>query len=201
MSARWNAAVAVMTGFVLVGLSQGAAKAVSTYGGPCYKPITDPIGPGGEITQVAIDVPDHLMISDIDVGISITHGSVFDLQLFIQSPAGTRITLNAYNLNEYFVGQNYSGTVFDDEAAIHIKQGSPPFEGCFRPLEPYQLSAFDGEDTAGRWLLDVYDKYPEHAGTIDSFELFITAPEPGTAVLFAIGAILLRAARRQRSVR
>ncbi len=171
------------------------AGIILTYGGSFDLNI--PAEPGatkGWMTDALIEITDHYLIRDIDVRISSTHTSVFDLQLFLQSPAGTRICLNMYNpFDEFFEGENYSQTIFDDEADISISLGEAPFTGRFRPKEPYQLSIFDDENTFGSWRLQIYDAFYYNAGTLDSFELIITThtPEPATAILLILGVGLM----------
>jgi subtilisin-like proprotein convertase family protein len=142
--------------------------------------------------KAIIEIHDHFPISDLDVGISLTHSKVFDLQLYLQGPTG-RLCLNMYNFDEYFNGENYTQTIFDDEAELSIEQGQPPFTGRFRPVEPYKLSEFDGEDAYGSWRLQIYDAFYNDTGTFNHFELTIAAPEPATAVLltFGIGLVSL----------
>jgi len=172
------------------------AGTVYTYGGDFDLPIpklnsSDPDISKGWMGDAVIEITDHFIVSALDVRISITHTNVFDLQIFLQSPAGTRMCLNMYTFSEFFEGANYTQTVFDDEAELSIKQAEPPFTGSFRPVEPYKLSEFDGEDTYGIWRLQIYDAWDWDAGTLDSFELFITTPEPATAMFLILGASLL----------
>ncbi len=88
----------------------------------------------GWMVDAVIEIDFHLTILDIDVGITLTHSNVFDLQISLQGPDGTIISLNAYNpYNEFFQGADYSQTVFDDEAQTSISQAQPPFTGRFRP--------------------------------------------------------------------
>ena len=145
----------------------------------------------GWMDNAIIEVGDYHIIHDIDVGINLTHTNVFDLQIFLQSPAGTQLCLNMYNLDEYFEGANYTNTIFDDEAEVPIEQGEAPFTGRFRPLDPYRLSAFDYENSFGLWRLQIYDAWEWDTGTLDSFELIITTPEPATAILLTLGAGLM----------
>ncbi|MHC4693656.1 MAG: proprotein convertase P-domain-containing protein [Planctomycetota bacterium] len=173
------------------------AGPVYTYGGEFDLPIPEPDATDPDITKgwmddAVIDIADHFTVSDLDVRISVTHTSVFDLQIFLQSPVGTRICLNMYAFHEFFEGANYTQTVFDDEAEISIKDTLPPFTGSFRPLDPYRLSDFDGEGTYGRWRLQVYDAWDWDTGTLDSFELVITTPEPATVIFLILGAGLVR---------
>jgi subtilisin-like proprotein convertase family protein len=156
------------------------AGSVHTYGGQFDLRIpADPEASKGWMHDAVVDVPDHLAIRDVDVRISLTHTHVFDLKIFLESPAGTRICLVTYNpFSEYFEGENYTQTVFDDEAEIVIDQGQPPFTGRFRPREPYRLAAFDGEDCFGPWRLQIYDAWDIDTGRLNSFDLLITAIEP-----------------------
>jgi subtilisin-like proprotein convertase family protein len=170
------------------------AGSVYTYGGYFNLPILDPPGPGGLMTSAIIEVPGSFIISDLDVHINITHTAVFDLQLFLQSPDGERICLNMYDFTEYFEGADYTNTTFDDEADVPIEEGEPPFRGRFRPKakDPFnRLEVFAGESTYGSWELQIYDMWPINTGTLDSFELVITTPEPATAILLMLGASLI----------
>ncbi|KPL25531.1 MAG: hypothetical protein AMJ75_00560 [Phycisphaerae bacterium SM1_79] len=180
---------------VVVGISFPVlADPVYTYGGDFNLPILDPSGPGGLMTMAAIEVPDPFIIRDLDVHISITHTSVFDLQLFVQSPFGKRICLNMYDFTEFFEGADYKQTIFDDEADVSIEEGEPPFTGRFRPkaIDPLnRLEVFAGESAYGFWQLQIYDMWPADTGTLDSFEIVITTPEPAAAILLMLGVGLL----------
>jgi len=177
---------------VLVASFSAYADPVYIYSGDFDLPILDPVGPGSLMTEAIIEVPDHFTIDDLDVGISITHTNVFDLQIFLQSPAETKICLNMYNpFDEFFVGANYTQTIFDDEAPVSVREGEAPFTGRFRPIDPNKLSEFDGEDSYGSWRLQIYDMYPVDTGTLDSFELIITTPEPATVILLILGTALV----------
>jgi len=163
-----------------------------TYGGSFNRPVPDPNGPGETgVVQATVNVPDHITIADLDIGINITHPHVFDLQLFLQSPQGIEICLNAYDFNPFFVGGNYRATIFDDEAPQPIEHGKPPFTGRFRPKGPYELSSFDGQDAFGDWRLQIYDIWPYYAGRLDSFELVITVPEPATILILISAAAFI----------
>ncbi len=163
-----------------------------------------PAGPDtgkGWMADAVIEIDCHLTILDLDVGITLTHSNVFDLQISLQGPDGTTLSLNAYNPdNEFFQGADYSQTVFDDEAHTPIGQAQPPFTGRFRPNNGSLLEIFDGQDAYGPWQLQIYDAYYHDTGILDSFELTFVTPEPATMVLLALGtgcAALLRPRRRQ----
>jgi subtilisin-like proprotein convertase family protein len=162
------------------------------YGGEFDLSIpADPEKSSGWMHDAAVDVPDDFIIHDLDVTISITHTRVFDLQLFLESPAGTRICLNMYDFRDYFEGGNYTSTIFDDEADLSIAKGSPPFTGRFRPVEPYRLSVFDGEKALGTWRLQICDMWDADVGTLNSFHIMLTIPEPASALILLLGAALI----------
>jgi subtilisin-like proprotein convertase family protein len=186
---KWFVAAIMLT--VAVCADRARAAQVHTYGGRFDLPIIDLPGPGSQMTEAVIEVPDHFPIHDLDVRINITHTNVFDLQLLLQDPFGSRICLNMYDFKDEFgIYPNYTGTIFDDEALLFIEQGEPPFTGRFRPRQPYELALFDGRDAYGTWSLQIYDMYDWDTGTLDSFELTFTTPEPASALIFALGAAL-----------
>jgi len=182
---------------ILVIVAGGCGGAV--FAGPVYtyhgsfnlRIPAEPNGSQGWMADAIIDVPHHFTIHDIDVGISLTHTNVFDLQIFLQSPAGIMLCLNMYDFREYFEGANYTNTIFDDEAEVPIEQAAPPFTGRFRPRTGNLLEVFDGRDSFGLWRLRIHDAFYADIGTLNSFELMITTPEPATATVLTLGAGLL----------
>ena len=77
-------------------------------------------------------------IEDIEVSINITHTFAADLNVFLISPEGTRVEL-IDDLGGF--GDNFTDTVFDDEAATSIStitSAMAPFTGSFRPLAAAQ---------------------------------------------------------------
>jgi len=185
--------------FLVVGRScfSALANPVQTYGGEFDLRIpADPNRSSGAMYDAVIEIPDHFSVYDLDVGISLTHDSVFDLQIFLVSPAGTRVCLNMYDLDDYFEGEDYVDTIFDDESEIPIDQAEPQFTGRFRPKD--SLAAFDGQDAYGLWRLQIYDTYYADTGSLGSFELMVTILEPATAILLIVGVGLATLIRPRR---
>jgi len=176
-----------------------SAEETWCYGGDFDLAVpADPESTAGWMDAAIIEVPDHLIIQDLDVSLSVTHTNVFDLQLFLTSPSGTTVLLSSFDpLDSFFAGEDYEQTVFDDEAVVSIADGTAPFEGRFRPVAPEGLAVFDGEDAFGQWRLEIYDAYYLDTGTLDAFGLTITAPEPATFVVLLSGLGLVRAWRRR----
>ena len=112
-------------------------------------------------------------ISDINLTLDIEHTYDGDLSAYLVSPDGTQVLLFASVGGS---GQNFTGTVFDDEALSGIAQGTAPFDGAFRPQR--SLSDFDGMDPNGQWELRVYDSYKQDQGTLLQWSVEITSQEP-----------------------
>jgi subtilisin-like proprotein convertase family protein len=163
------------------------------YQGPS-RPIPADTGSNkGPMDDAVIDVNENLIIADLDVAIDIVHTDVFDLEIILLGPTGAEICLNAYyDTKDFFSDPNYSQTIFDDEAALAIEQGSAPFTGRFRPKSGNLLSTFDGTDAFGEWRLKINDLYYNDRGYLENFELRITVPEPAAFVLFTLVGLFLR---------
>ncbi|MFM1802793.1 MAG: hypothetical protein RJA81_2145, partial [Planctomycetota bacterium] len=111
-------------------------------------------------------------IASIKVGLSLNHTYDSDLTIELYSPSGKRVLLVSGAGGS---GDNFSNTVFDDNATRSIYSGSAPFTGSFRPAEP--LSAFAGENPDGTWRLAITDSYTYDTGTLLSWNLEIVTPQ------------------------
>ena len=122
-----------------------------------------------QVFEISAFVTDNVIISDINVTVNIEHTWNSDLALFLINPAGDFIELSIQNGQD---SDNYTNTVFDDDAEQSITSGIGPFTGSFRPEEP--LSTFNGQFSAGEWILGVIDAFPpEDGGSINSFTIEI----------------------------
>ena len=136
----------------------------STYGSGT---LNDAIPDQGQVLST-INVPDSLTIGDVNVSLNVDHTRDQDLDVFLISPGGTRIELMT---DVGGGGNNFTGTILDDEAATPITSGSAPFTGTYRPEG--SLSEFDGEDAQGNWTLEVNDDKRRETGTLISWSLEI----------------------------
>jgi subtilisin-like proprotein convertase family protein len=179
--------------FTSVVLPSNGTAITYVYDGP-FRPIPADANLNiGPMDDAVIDVPAHLIITDLDVAVDIVHTNVFDLDIVLKGPAGQEIYLNFYeDINGLTKAQDYSGTVFDDEAFLAIEQGSAPFTGHFRPKRGNFLSTFYGTDAFGEWRLYIDDIYENDRGHLENFELRITVPEPATFMLFSLAGLFLR---------
>ena len=131
---------------------------------------------------------------DVEVTTAITHTFAGDLDVTIQSPAGTVVTLTTDN-----GGTNdnvFNGTVWDDDAN---PAGQVPYTNnnglvgdhayvnltLASPLAPEEaLAAFIGENPNGTWTITISDDASGDGGSLDSWSLGITTLDqtPVTAV-------------------
>ena len=109
------------------------------------------------------------LVQDVDVTLEVSHTWDADLDVFLISPAGTQVELTTDNGGS---GDNYVGTVFDDEAADPVTGGAAPFTGTFAPEG--SLADFDGEAAAGAWYLSVTDDTGGDVGTLDGWSIILT---------------------------
>jgi subtilisin-like proprotein convertase family protein len=142
-----------------------------------------------------LNFADHGRVLDVDALVDITHNWDADLVLSL-SHGGITVLLS--NRQGGSGGADYTGTVFDDEAAISIAEGYAyaPYTGSFRPQEA--LAAFVNQDVFGDWTLTVTDSEAGDAGTLDNWALTAEVPEPASLALFGLGLAGFAAARRRR---
>ena len=115
------------------------------------KPIADVATVTSSLTVAATG-----SVLDVDVALSLTHTS--DADLILVSDRAQRHTQSSSPARWAAPAQNYTGTIFDDEAATSITTGAAPFTGRFRPQQP--LSALDGIPANGTWKLEIQDFGP-----------------------------------------
>ena len=173
-----------LAGTVPCGQTLNLSLAVTSAQGSFTVPVTVPTGASGTSTpRSSTDVPkaipdnsaagvtstlavaDAGPIKDVNATITgITHPFVGDLKLELIGPDGTIVVLTNRPGGPANSGDNFTNTVFDDEAPGTIAAGTPPYTGSFRPEQP--LSAFDGKSQQGTWTLKVSDLGPADVGTL-----------------------------------
>jgi subtilisin-like proprotein convertase family protein len=144
-------------------------------------PDNNPAG----ITHV-INVPDSFSISDVNVGVNITHTWVGDLCVSLSHGATTVELIqrmggagasNCYSGAPFGCAQDNLNVTLDDEAGAPIEtQCALNLTGSFIPFA--SLSAFDGADASGNWTLSVIDNGGGDTGTLNSWSLSFPDPNP-----------------------
>jgi subtilisin-like proprotein convertase family protein len=141
-----------------------------TYSGP---PVTIPDNTPGGVNAV-INVTNPVLITDVIVTVNITHSWVEDVDLKLIAPDGTEIILSQGNGGD---GDNYTNTVFDNDATTPIGNGSAPFTGVFLPEG--DITQLNGTISGGIWTLNAEDTIFIFDGTIDNWSIEICG-EPQT---------------------
>ena len=131
--------------------------------------IKDAMGSIVKTTDVNLDIYDQAIVQDLDVNLTIDHGYIGDISLYLVAPDNTRIKL-AQNLGD---NQNdYIDTVFDQESSSPIVFAVPPFTGRYRPQG--DLSVLNGKNLKGRWKLEVQDRYDDSiVGFVNTFSITV----------------------------
>jgi len=135
--------------------------------------IPDNTPAGVASTVVATSLYD---VIDVNVLVNITHTYTGDLDLFLIGPDGTSVELSSDNGSS---GNNFTNTLFDDDAATSVTSGTAPFTGSYQPEQP--LSVLNGLPASGSWVFKAVDDAGIDTGTIDSWQLQLTVNEPCAA--------------------
>ncbi len=123
---------------------------------PLGIPDNDPAG-----VNSVINVNNPVTITDVNITVNITHTWDSDLTLTLISPSATSIELSSTNGGS---GDNYTNTVFDDDAINPITTGSAPFTGLYQPEG--SLASLNGESSLGNWTLMISDAVDQDTGTL-----------------------------------
>ena len=107
-------------------------------------------------------------VDDVNVRLSLTHGHLGDLDVFLLSPSGTRVELFT---DVGGIGEVIDELILDDQAADSITSGIAPFTGRFQPEQ--SLAAFNGEVVSGVWTLEITDDTNLEFGELLEWELQI----------------------------
>lgn len=120
-------------------------------------------------------------VGDVDLGLLATHSWRGDLRVTLQSPAGTRVQLVDGDTGS-IDGNNFNVHLDDDAAQAVNSDGNgtnhstsaPPYQNVFGPNSP--LSAFNGQNSAGTWRLEICDQYPSaDNGNFVRADLYLTS--------------------------
>jgi subtilisin-like proprotein convertase family protein len=136
-------------------------------------PSTDTPKPIPDVSTMtsAITVVESKVVQDVNVTVNLTHTYDSDIAIKLIGPNAVTVNLS---LNHGSSGDNYTNTVFDDEASTPISGGTAPFTGSFRPDQP--LSTLDGILSSGTWTLQITDSVGQDSGNLLGWTLSLTYP-------------------------
>ncbi len=108
-------------------------------------------------------------IVDVNVTVNISDAHDGDLTINLISPSGTVITLadRVGGSN----GQNFSGTIFDDQASEYISAGVASFSGSYAPIGSLSSLVGTNPNSATPWKLQIINHSSSHTGTLTSWSL------------------------------
>jgi subtilisin-like proprotein convertase family protein len=138
----------------------------NTYSNTTALPIPDGVGANlpGAVVSNTINVPITGTVSDVNIGLNVTHTYPNDLVIAINNPAND---IQVPVWNRACGGNNNFNVTLND--------GSPAFTcvanmtGTFSPSSP--LSAFNGTNANGNWSLLAADFYNADTGTLNSWSI------------------------------
>jgi large repetitive protein len=139
----------------------------------------------GRTSSSTITLTDNFVSQGLTLTLDITDPNDPDLSAVLIAPDGTMIPL--------FTGvgttgnhQNFTTTVFDDNATTPITNGGPPFFGRFKPQQPLGvLTGFSsvtgpGGTGTGVYTLQITNNSATNTGTLNSWSITLQKPTPGT---------------------
>lgn len=133
-------------------------------------PVAIPDGSADGVSST-IAIPHDRSVIEATVTVQVDHNFVGDLGLSLRAPTGQSVLLSRFRGGS---GDDYAGTLFDDDATTPIANGSAPFAGSYIPERP--LSDLDGIDALGDWSLRVIDRTSGTSGTLLDWQLALTFP-------------------------
>ena len=127
------------------------------------------------------------MIQGLTLSLNITYPFDPDLSAVLVAPDGTTIPLFT-NVGTTGNNQNFTSTVFDDNATTPITNGGPPFFGRFKPEQPLGVlnnsSSIKGPGGTGTGLytLEITNASTGTTGTLNSWSLTCSSRRPTTGL-------------------
>ncbi|MEM6316437.1 MAG: collagen-binding domain-containing protein [Bacteroidota bacterium] len=133
-------------------------KLLARAGTDCNKNIPSS-GSSNHVVTSTLTITETGIIEDINIlNLDITHSYIDDIKVTLTSPSGTSVLV----MNKPCGGENNILVTLDDESNL-TSFACPPNDG--RNYQPDNaLSAFDGENINGDWILKVEDVYPSDDG-------------------------------------
>lgn len=118
----------------------------------------------------SITVPGQISrIADVNVTVNFQHDWIPDLDVYLISPAGTRVELfTDLVTNEHLM----VSTTLDDQARKSINAAESPFTGRFMPEG--SLDSLIGEEAQGTWYLEFSDDNVNDFGRLNGWSLELT---------------------------
>jgi cysteine-rich repeat protein len=141
----------------------GLEVCVPGVGCPVYTSTDGPVAIPDQGVAISTLTAPAGKITDLNVvGLDGTHTFIQDLEVHLISPSGTDVTV----MDRICHGDpNFSLDLDDESCSL---PPCPPTDGLpHQPSNP--LSVLDGEDAAGTWTLEIFDRAAGDAGTLNGW--------------------------------
>lgn len=116
----------------------------------------------------SVNVPDNVVISDLDLNVNITHTRINDLYIGLLKPGATTVgeirIVYQQSCSTLFANMN---TTFDDAGVNLNCSGINTAGNVYKPLNT--LDVFNGQSSQGAWRLVIADVAAANNGTLNSF--------------------------------
>jgi len=154
-----------------------AAQTTTSYSNATTGTISESATPCASPMVRDFTVAANAEVTDVNIGVQLTHTYRGDLRATLVSPAGTVVDL----ITNVGASQDNLNVLFDDSAAASITTHTsnndstataPPYQRTFRPQG--SLAAFDGEGSAGTWQITICDSLNGDSGTFTRADLTLT---------------------------
>lgn len=151
------------------------AQTVNQYSNTTTGNIVDSTNCATTVTRT-FNVGTSFTVSDVDLGVLLSHTYRSDLRITLTSPAGTTVQI----MTNVGAAADNLNVLYDDEAAAAINShanddttgAAPPYQGTFRPTSV--LNAFDGQNALGNWTMVICDSVSVDVGTFMRADLYLT---------------------------
>lgn len=146
--------------------SNTATGTISESATPCTSPMVR-----------NFSVAANAQVTDVNIGVQLTHAYRGDVRATLVSPAGTVVDL----ITNIGTSMDNLNILFDDSAAASITThtanndstaAAPPYQRSFRPQG--SLATFNGEGSAGTWQLTICDSLNGDSGAFTRSDLTLT---------------------------
>jgi uncharacterized repeat protein (TIGR01451 family) len=171
------------------------AQTVNQYTNTTVGTIVDSTDCSVNVTRTFTVAPSYI-VSDVNLGVFLTHTYRSDLRISLRSPLGTTVNIMGNiagagdNLNDLFDDEAATSITAHDGAVTDTTAAPPPYSHSYAPgfsANPSgyatTLSAFDGQNAQGTWTMVICDSVAQDVGDFARADLYITQPPASYADL------------------
>lgn len=154
-----------------------AAQTTTTYSNTTTGTISETATACASPMVRGFTVAANAQVTDVNIGVQLTHSYRGDLRATLVSPSGTVVNL----ITNVGTTPDNLNVLFDDSAATSITThtansdsttAAPPYQRTFRPETA--LTAFNGQAAAGTWQLTICDSLNSDSGAFTRADLTLT---------------------------